>query len=98
MRHRCWQNRAGFAVGGYISQHGARRIDCERSIVGDTATFSVAHQVSHLFIHGRSPSQLDLFDNKPMLMKYEGQRVPADIVKDQRDAFIRPDLYAARPA
>ena len=52
--------------------------------------------VIYLFMAG-APSQLDLFDSKPMLTKYEGQRVPADIVKDQRYAFIRPDSALLGP-
>lgn len=52
--------------------------------------------VIYLFMAG-APSQLDLFDSKPMLTKYEGQRVPADIVKDQRYAFIRPDSTLLGP-
>jgi hypothetical protein len=52
--------------------------------------------VIYLFMAG-APSQLDLFDYKPMLTKYEGQRVPADIVRDQRYAFIRPDSSLLGP-
>ena len=36
-------------------------------------------------------SQLDLFDYKPVLEKYDGKPIPADVVKDQRYAFIQPD-------
>lgn len=45
-----------------------------------------------------APSQLDLFDRKPTLEKYDGRPVPAEVVKDQRYAFIRPDasLMASR--
>jgi hypothetical protein len=52
--------------------------------------------VIYLFMAG-APSQLDLFDSKPMLTKYEGQPVPADLVKDQRYAFIRPDSSLLGP-
>ena len=56
-----------------------------------------ARRVIFLFMAG-APSQLDLFDNKPTLRKYDGQPVPAEVVKDQRYAFIRPDasLMSAR--
>lgn len=43
--------------------------------------------VIFLFMAG-APSQLDLFDPKPLLQKHDGQPVPADVVKDQRYAFI----------
>jgi uncharacterized protein (DUF1501 family) len=56
-----------------------------------------AKRVIYLFMAG-APSQLDLFDNKPTLAKYDGKPVPAEVVKDQRYAFIRPDssLMASR--
>jgi len=57
---------------------------------------SKAKRVIYLFMAG-APSQLDLFDNKPLLAKYNGQPVPADVVKGQKYAFIKPDaaLYAS---
>ncbi len=36
-----------------------------------------------------APSQLDLFDHKPMLNRYDGQPVPAELVKGERFAFIQ---------
>ncbi len=47
-----------------------------------------AKQVIFLFMAG-APSQLDLFDDKPALRKYDGQDIPADIVKGERFAFIK---------
>jgi hypothetical protein len=55
-----------------------------------------AKAVIYLFMAG-APSQLDLFDYKPVLAKYEGQAVPAELVKDQRYAFIRPDSALLGP-
>src|SRR5690349_20425489 len=46
-----------------------------------------AKRVIYLFMAG-APSQLDLFDNKPALVKFDGQPIPASVVKDQRYAFI----------
>lgn len=46
--------------------------------------------VIFLFMAG-APSQLDLFDPKPTLQKYDGKPVPANVVKDQRYAFINRD-------
>ena len=55
-----------------------------------------ARHVIYLFMGG-APSQLDLFDYKPTLKKYDGQPVPAEIVKGQKYAFIKPDaaLFAS---
>src|SRR5690349_14612344 len=55
-----------------------------------------AKRVIHLFMAG-APSQLDLFDYKPTLAKFEGKPIPAEIVKDQRYAFIRPDSKMLGP-
>jgi uncharacterized protein (DUF1501 family) len=49
-----------------------------------------AKRVIYLFQAG-APSQLDMFDWKPTLKKYDGHPVPAEVVKDQRYAFIRRD-------
>lgn len=46
-----------------------------------------AKRVIYLFMVG-APSQLDLFDNKPTLVKYDGHQVPEELVKDARYAFI----------
>lgn len=56
-----------------------------------------AKRVIYLFMAG-APSQLDLFDYKPTLTKYDGQSVPPEIIKDQRYAFIQPNagLMASR--
>jgi hypothetical protein len=56
-----------------------------------------AKRVIYLFMAG-APSQLDLFDHKPTLKKFDGQPVPAEVVKNQRYAFIQPDasLMASR--
>lgn len=55
-----------------------------------------AKHVIYLFQAG-APSQLELFDYKPELVKYNGKPVPQELVKDQNYAFIRPDagLYAS---
>src|SRR5437762_2555817 len=56
-----------------------------------------AKDVIYMFQAG-APSQLDLFDYKPALTKYDGQPVPAEFVKDQRYAFIEKNaaLMSAR--
>src|SRR5436309_15551503 len=49
-----------------------------------------AKRVIYLFMAG-APSQLDLFDYKPTLAKYNGKPVPQEVVMGQKYAFIRPD-------
>ena len=49
-----------------------------------------AKRVIHLFMTG-APSQLELFDPKPVLTAMEGKPLPASVIKGQRYAFIRPN-------
>jgi uncharacterized protein (DUF1501 family) len=55
-----------------------------------------AKGVIHLFMAG-APSHLDLFDPKPELVKFDGKPVPAEVVKDQRYAFIQRDAQLMAP-
>ena len=56
-----------------------------------------AKRIIYLFQAG-GPSQLDLFNHRPALVKYDGQPIPKEIVKDQKYAFIKPDaaLFASK--
>src|SRR5215211_3865521 len=48
-----------------------------------------AKNIIYLFMAG-APTQLDLFDNKPALQKYDGQEIPPEFVpKGERFAFIK---------
>jgi hypothetical protein len=55
-----------------------------------------AKRVIYMFMAG-APSQLELFDYKPELVKYDGKPVPQELVKGINYAFIKPDaaLYAS---
>jgi uncharacterized protein (DUF1501 family) len=74
--------------------------------IGPDATHPLAPKPSHyrprvtrviyLFMAG-APSQLDMFDYKPMLLEHDGQPIPAEIVRDQRYAFIRRDAKLLAP-
>ena len=55
-----------------------------------------AKAVIHLFMAG-APSQLDLFDHKPELVKHDGKSLPPSIIGDQRYAFIRSDAAVMAP-
>src|SRR5262249_55060835 len=55
-----------------------------------------AKRVIHLFIAG-APSQLDLFDYKPELVKLEGKPLPPSVYGSQRYAFIRADANVLGP-
>ena len=47
-----------------------------------------AKRVIYLFMAG-APSQLDLFDRKPLLQKHNGEPIPPEFVKGERFAFIK---------
>jgi hypothetical protein len=47
-----------------------------------------AKSIIYLFMAG-APSQVDLLDSKPTLQKYDGQNVPAELMKGERFAFIK---------
>jgi hypothetical protein len=48
-----------------------------------------AKHIIYLFMAG-APTQLDLFDNKPALQKFDGQEIPAEFIpKGERFAFIK---------
>ena len=49
-----------------------------------------AKRVIYLFQAG-GPSQLELFDHKPGLAKYNGKPCPPELLKGQTLAFIKPD-------
>lgn len=55
-----------------------------------------AKAVIHLFMAG-APSQLEMFDHKPMLTKFEGKPLPPSVIGGQRYAFIRPDAAVLGP-
>jgi len=55
-----------------------------------------ARAVIHLFMAG-APSQLDLFDYKPELLKLEGKPLPPSVIGGQRYAFIRSDAAVMAP-
>ncbi len=55
-----------------------------------------AKRVIFLFMAG-APSQLDLFDYKPQLVKYDGKPIPPEVIRGQRYAFIRPDAQVLAP-
>src|SRR5689334_10024853 len=53
-----------------------------------------AKNVIYLHMIG-APSQLDLFDSKPALNKFDGQPCPAELTKGKRFAFLGDDLTLA---
>lgn len=55
-----------------------------------------AKRVIYMFMAG-APSHLDLFDHKPELAKRDGQLPPAELLKNYRAAFIKPNSALLGP-
>ncbi len=55
-----------------------------------------AKAVIHLFMAG-APSQLELFNEKPLLKELEGQPLPDSVLGDQRYAFIQANAGVLGP-
>src|SRR5262245_8141175 len=55
-----------------------------------------AKSVIYLFMAG-APSHLELFDNKPELVKWDGKLPPAELLKGYRAAFINPNSKLLGP-
>jgi len=88
---------AGFGLGGAAlasllgTGASARPVEVESSEGGRPLGLHFAPKAKNvifLFMAG-GPSQLDLFDPKPMLNRYDNQPIPAELVKGERFAFIK---------
>jgi hypothetical protein len=55
-----------------------------------------AKRVIYMFMAG-APSHLELFDHKPELARRDGQLPPAELLKDYRAAFIKPNSALLGP-
>jgi hypothetical protein len=55
-----------------------------------------AKRVIYMF-HAGAPSHLELFDPKPELAKHSGRLPPAELLKDYRAAFIKPNSALLGP-
>src|ERR1700727_1218720 len=80
-----------FASNAACAQAGAQTASVINPFAPKKSHFPAkAKRVIHLFMAG-APSQLDLFDYKPDLIKYEGKPIPPSVIGNQRYAFIRSD-------
>src|SRR5689334_11826910 len=55
-----------------------------------------AKRIIYLFMAG-GPSQLELFDDKPALVKHANSPPPAELLKNYRTAFIDPSAKLLAP-
>ncbi len=87
----------GGASGGATAAVETMASQSPRPLAAKTPHFAPrAKAVIHLFMAG-APSQLELFDPKPMLTKFQGKPLPTSVIGDQRYAFIQPDAAVLGP-
>ncbi len=55
-----------------------------------------AKNVIYLFMAG-GPSHIEMFDNKPQLVKFDGTLPPPELLKGYRAAFINPNSKLLGP-
>ena len=95
---RTFFKQVGYGLGGVAlsSIFNEQLLALTQNAQGKTHFPAKAKNVIYLFMAG-APSQLDLFDPKPTLIKYDKQACPEDLVKGERFAFIKgtPKLLAS---
>jgi hypothetical protein len=89
---------AGLLAEAFPAGAAAAAVDQRRSLLAAKPAHypGKARAVIQLFMAG-APSQLDMFDSKPVLARIEGQPIPPEVIGGQRYAFIRPDAAVLGP-
>jgi hypothetical protein len=81
----------GFGIGSLaLTSLANDRLFAEQTATAVRTHFAPkAKQVIFLFMAG-APSQLDLFDHKPLLQKHDGEEIPSGVIPEgERFAFVR---------
>src|ERR1700730_633210 len=79
---------SGLGIGSLALSSMLNRELCAQAVPRAPHFAPKAKRIIYLFMAG-APSQLDLFDYKPALIKYNGQPIPEDVIKGERFAFIK---------
>ena len=80
---------AGFGIGSLALASLTNEKLLAQTIAAQAPHFAPrAKSIIFLFMAG-GPSQLDLFDHKPTLVRYDGQPCPEELIKGERFAFIK---------
>ena len=85
-----------FALSGLMPNGARANQSIDPLAVKPPHSDAKAKAVIHLFMAG-APSQLELFDNKPMLTELSGKPLPPSVIGGQRYAFIQPDAAVMGP-
>ncbi|QXD22576.1 DUF1501 domain-containing protein [Opitutia bacterium ISCC 51] len=92
----CGVGMAGLALNSMLARDGTGAYSPNPLAPKASHFTPTAKRVIYIFQAG-GPSHIDLFDPKPELVKRNGQLPPAELLKDYRAAFIKPNsaLYGS---
>src|SRR5579864_8065359 len=96
--HDCGVGLAGIAAGALLANDATRAAPAAGNPLAPRRPHfpARAKRVIYLFQAG-APSHLELFDHKPELTKRNGQLPPAELLKNYRAAFIKPNSALLGP-
>jgi hypothetical protein len=87
---RCGAGIGGLALGALLHQEGIAAEPPQAPSMRPRPPMYPAKAKHVIYLHmAGSPSQLDLFDYKPMLQKHNGQKCPQELLDGKRFAFIK---------
>jgi hypothetical protein len=93
----CGVGMAGLALSSLLAKDAAARPGPANPLAVRPPHFTPkAKRVIYMFMAG-APSHLELFDHKPELARRDGQLPPAELLKDYRAAFIKPNSALLGP-
>jgi hypothetical protein len=93
----CGVGLAGIALSSLLARDASARPAAKNPLAVKAPHFQPkAKRVIYMFQAG-APSHLELFDYKPELAKRDGQLPPAELLKDYRAAFIKPNSALLGP-
>ncbi len=86
----------GVGVGAMALSSILGRSSTANDAASNPMTQARAKRVIYMFMAG-GPSQLELFDHKPLLAELHGKPTPAEFMKDKRFAFLKGTEKLLRP-
>ena len=86
----------GVGVGAMALSSILGRSSTANDAASNPMTQARAKRVIYMFMAG-GPSQLELFDHKPLLTELHGKPTPSEFMKDKRFAFLKGTEKLLRP-
>lgn len=95
--HQCGVGLGAVALGHLLQERGYAAVEADSPLAPKRPHHVPrAKRVIYLFMAG-APSQLEMFDHKPVLAKFDGTLPPAGLLKGYRAAFINPQSRLLGP-